>query len=151
MPLTVPAQSRVVYAEVNTPPTGSNDSLDPDAFYDIDQNEITGDALTRALTELGLSYDDAGRFTALKDITLAVFLSLVAESSLTADASVSINQPDYIYNPVLNIPSSNSIGYTTIDRTFVMRAGDIWRVSQVCDNPGDTPLTYAALSIIRLI
>jgi hypothetical protein len=150
MPLTTPPQIRVVYAEYNSPPAGTTAALVPDTFYDRAQDEITGGPLAAALAALGLTYA-SGIFTALFPITLAVSLQLDVDPSPGGADYAFLSQPDFLANPNVAIAHPNTIGTVVVDRSFAMVAGQEFKVGQICAVGTDTPLDYAALSIVRLI
>ena len=147
-PTTPPPQVRIVYAECNTGPTGpSGGSFVPwDTFYDLAQDEVT----SLLLAPLGLTYA-AGVFTATARVVLAVNLGASVAAAPGGACEIILNHPGFDFNPTVQVPNPNTLGDVTLCKTFAMVAGERFSFGQVCTNASDTPLTYAAMSIVRLV
>jgi hypothetical protein len=147
MPLVKAPAVRVIYPECNSLPTGpSGDSyLLWDTFYDLAQDAVA----PTALASLGLSYS-SGIFTATARCVLSVDLGFYVAATPGGACQLMLMQPGYDNNPFLLIPSPNTIGQAQLHKLFGMVPGDTFKVKVTCTNGTDTPLTYAAMNVVRL-
>ena len=151
MPLTVPPQVRVIYAECNTPGAGAGYLL-WDTFYDEAQAAISGAPLTAALSTLGLTYNaGTGEFTATAKLVLSVELGITISATPGGADDVQLYHPGWDPNPTVLIPNPNTLVAATLGKRFAILVGENFRIQKTCANGSDTPLTYAAMNILRLV
>lgn len=152
MPLTVPPQVRLVYADVSSPGSGGG-NIGFDGFYDHAQSAIAGGDVAAALAELGLSYS-AGVFTALVPVVLDVLVDLTVAASPGGTNEINFSQPGFLTNQTVPIANPNTLGHVFVHLLIAMSPswgnGSLDNFS-ISKDGGNTPLDYLAMQIIRLV
>ena len=142
----------VVYAECNTGPVGGGVNADFDTFYDKTRTAIGSGAVAASLATLGLTYS-AATFTATEDVLLALVwgVDILATPAGSSTPGVRLWTPDYTAPNEVRAPNPNTVGTWTGTRTVLIQSGEVFYLFGLGSDAAYDPISYASLSIIRLV